>query len=131
MTDDLNVKFFVEGLPPCRRIPANVREGIELKDRRERLKKAAKEAYGRTFPFGDEVVLVVRYSRRLGTDEGVSIIGGVADGLRSVLYTDDGLVTELQYREEVGEREGYWVEVRNRFQISAHDHDHDHDHPHA
>jgi len=128
MTDELNVKFFVEGLPPSKHIPASVREGIELKERRERLKKAAKEAYGRPFPFGDDVILTVRYSRHQGKDEGVNIIGGVADGLRSIIYSDDGLVTEIQYREEAGDREGYWVEVRNRFHIV---HEHDHDHPHA
>ena len=53
----------------------------------------------------------VRYVRSAGKADALNILGGIGDALQGIAYEDDRQIRRVEYVEERGERDEYWVEV--------------------
>ena len=101
-----------------------MREGILQKDLSKKLKEVAKASSNLVYPYTKAVSLNVRYQRCEGKTQATSIIGGIAESLRKLIYTDDSLVSEIHYAEQEGDRDMYWVDITSK--ESGHGHHHHH-----
>ena len=108
------LKIHVEGCPPWKQTPANGDEKTRQKERRALLEEKAREIFGRAPCLVTEIKLSIRYRRNKGRADAANIIGGVADALE-VLYFSDREIKEVHYIEEQGDTDEYWVTVEGRF----------------
>jgi len=120
----VHIHLTVEGQPPYNRQPIDMKEGMLQKDLSKKLKEVAKVSSNLVYPYTKSVTLNVRYQRDEGKAQATAIIGGIAESLRKLIYTDDALVSEIHYVEQVGDKDMYWVDVTSK--DSGHEHGHHH-----
>jgi hypothetical protein len=111
------VSFRVDGPPPWKGTPgpAKVGYGSEKKELIKVLRREAKRVEeDEEIFFSDEVALAVTYVRAKKARDAANIIGGIADALQGILYTNDSKLVEIYYYElSIGKDEDdfYLVEV--------------------
>lgn len=122
----VHIHLTVDGQPPYSRQPLDLKEGMLQKDLSKKLKEVAKSSSNLVYPYTKPVTLNVRYQRNDGKAQATSIIGGIAESLRKLIYSDDSLVSEVHYAEQEGDKDMYWVDVTSK--DSGHEHGHHHHH---
>lgn len=120
----VHIHLTVEGQPPYNRQPIDMKEGMLQRELSKKLKEVAKVSSNLVYPYTKSITLNVRYQRDEGKAQATAIIGGIAESLRKLIYTDDALVSEIHYLEQVGDKDMYWVDVTSK--DSGHEHGHHH-----
>ncbi len=113
------ITFVVEGAPPWKQIPADNEERKRQADRLDALRQKASESFGGRSASSAECALDIRYTRCQGRADSANIIGGVADGLQHILYSNDRQIIAITYAERPGTRDWYQITVTEVASVSA------------
>ncbi len=107
------VSFVVDFLPPYKQAPADAQERKNQVERTEHLKITASKLVTPSLilPPTTKYAVAIHYCRSRGRSDSGNIIGGILDGLNTILYKDDSQVTEISYREWTGSSDWYQVTV--------------------
>lgn len=110
-----SVEFAVEGFPPA------YDSGYSILNPRhsryplvQKLQKVARETMQRKKLLRGEIALEVEHEIFMGdrrTDV-VNLVGGIANVLEGIVYTNDNQIKEIHFRQVLSERDIYKVRVR-------------------
>ncbi|MBI4362254.1 MAG: RusA family crossover junction endodeoxyribonuclease [Euryarchaeota archaeon] len=104
----------VRGIPPYKQAPADVSERRNQQERKAILKHQSEEALrgiGAKFDKDERLGIWVSYRRKKGRADAANIIGGIADTLQGLVYSNDHQLRQIHYEEQPGEVDGYTVKV--------------------
>ena len=106
----------IKGIPPAKQTSADEAEKLRQEERATALRKAPYGGYTDQEhpPLDGNVALSITYKRGWGKSDAANIIGGIADALQRVFYLDDAQLVEINYKEERGEEDEYWIKVEER-----------------
>lgn len=103
----------MKSVPPWKQTPAEEEGRTRQEQRKSNLLEKARAVF-RTDPLQTPCALAIRYSRCSGGPDAANIIGGVADALHRIIYTNDNQLHEISYVEWLGNRDWYQVTVTER-----------------
>ncbi len=103
------MKIEINGIPPYKQTPADLKERESQIMRRGKLRQEAEKLNFQLTSKNLKIKII--YFRSKGKADAANIIGGIADALQKIIYNDDNQIKKIIYEEEKSSLDKYIVEI--------------------